>query len=385
MTTSPRRCAIIRVLRNRFKLVAACVLVLAAWQLAHSVGAVASSASAIEDARIITPPLPRLSPFDSSRLHDTACRLTAAAASTKPKQLAPFGKTKTAIVTFANSPFPYDGVIPDTGMPFLDVSEGGRRGHSGRDGVYWDDETYCDRSVLLSLPGSFDLHRPAIMVVFFHGNQATLERDVVERQRVVDQFVASGLNAVLVAPQFAHDAPDSSAGNFWRPGFFALFLNEAATDLAKLYGSPRSFSAFDRLPVVLVAYSGGYAAAGYALAVGGAAKRVYGLVLLDALYGEEDKFVDWITQYERAAFFFSAYSRSSTSGNIEAEAALKAHHVQVRESPPAHFTPGTVTFLATNPQVTHYDFMTEAWVRFPLQWLLQRMPGYFVRGPGVLH
>ena len=54
------------------------------------------------------------------------------------------------------------------------------------------------------------------------------QRDVVGRQAVVDQLEASGLNAVLVAPQFAVDALDSSAGHFWLPGAFAAFMDEAA-------------------------------------------------------------------------------------------------------------------------------------------------------------
>ena len=44
------------------------------------------------------------------------------------------------------------------------------------------------------------------------------------------------MNAVLVAPQFALDALNSSAGNFWTPGDFARFLDEAASRMAELYG-----------------------------------------------------------------------------------------------------------------------------------------------------
>ena len=50
------------------------------------------------------------------------------------------------------------------------------------------------------------------------------------------------------------------------------------------------------MPVVIVAYSGGYLPAAYSLAHGGARDRVKGVVLLDALYGEPDKFARWIEQ-----------------------------------------------------------------------------------------
>ena len=71
------------------------------------------------------------------------------------------------------------------------------------------------------------------MVVFFHGNEATLERDVRNRQAVPRQITESGLNAVLVAPQFAVNALDSSAGRFWEPGVFAQFLREAGERLTR--------------------------------------------------------------------------------------------------------------------------------------------------------
>ena len=49
-----------------------------------------------------------------------------------------------------------------------------------------------------------------MIVVFFHGNGATLERDVRDRQLVPQQISDSGVNAVLLAPQLAVNAADSS-------------------------------------------------------------------------------------------------------------------------------------------------------------------------------
>ena len=91
----------------------------------------------------------------------------------------------------------------------------------------------------------------AVIIVFFHGNMATLSRDVVARQQMVRQLADFGLNAVLVAPQLAVDAQDSSAGRFWSPGGFSSFLGEAETKLGELYPSARG--AFRRMPVVIVA------------------------------------------------------------------------------------------------------------------------------------
>ena len=126
--------------------------------------------------------------------------------------LAPVRHTKTKMVEFENGPFPYHGVVPSTERPFLDVNEDGRRGHRTFNGnVYWEDKTYSDRRTLLHVPRGFDVRRPALMVVFLHGHGATLQRDVIERQRVPEQVSESGVNAVLVAPQLASDAANSRA------------------------------------------------------------------------------------------------------------------------------------------------------------------------------
>ena len=176
------------------------------------------------------------------------------------------------LASFQNSAFPYHGLIPNyqesgKSRPFLDVDDNGRLGHSSpRGGIHWEDQTYSDRSVLLAAPKSFDPSRPGMIVVFFHGNNATLSRDVIARQQIVRQLADSGLNAVLVAPQLAVDAQDSSAGRFWSPGGFAAFLSEAQAKLGDLY--PNARGAFRRMPVVIVAYSGGYLPAAYSLAVG---------------------------------------------------------------------------------------------------------------------
>ena len=340
-------------------------------------GVTVASVPRMTPATTATVPLPRLSPFDKGQSKKSGPPVAAAATAEKGDVLLPLGRGRAALVPFANSAFPYDGLIPDSEIPFLDAIDGTRRGHtSGRAGVLWEDETYSDRNVLLAFPPYFNVRRPAVIVVFFHGNEAILSRDVVARQRVADQVAASGLNAILVAPQLAHDARDSSAGNFWRPGFFAAFLDEAATKLAELHGERSTPADFRRLPVILVAYSGGYDAAGFALAVGGTGDRVRGVLLLDAMYGEQDKFVDWIAEHRRSAFFFSVFSRSSAAGNADAEDRLTARHIHFRTSPPRRLEPGAITFFAADPDLDHDAFVTEAWVQSPLRWLLSRVPAY---------
>jgi hypothetical protein len=280
------------------------------------------------------------------------------------------------MVEFETSPFPYRGVIPGEDKPFLDQIKGDSQGHtSARGSLHWEDESYNDRHTLLYLPKGLDLSRPALIVVFFHGNHVRLMRDVYARQRVPQQLAASRLNAVLVAPQFALDIADSSAGRFWEPGFFKQFLAEAARHLALLYGDPCEQAKFDAMKLVLVAYSGGYDPAAYAVHVGGANDRVFGVVLLDALYGETDKFDKWIDE-RGSAFFFSAYSEWSRSENLALQRSLADRHVELSPAKPLRLAEGSVTFLLTGPGIQHNDFMTQAWVRDPLTAVLSQIEGF---------
>jgi hypothetical protein len=293
-------------------------------------------------------------------------------------QFASVGGVNVAYPEFQNSAFPYRGLIPadsddsNKARPFLNVSENGRLGHaSARGGVYWEDTTYSDRHVLLAASTQFDAHNPGDIVLFFHGNEATLARDVVDRQQTPRQLAESGLNGVLVAPQLAFDARDSSAGRFWKPGALAEFLDEADARLAAAYPGV-SRATFRRMPVIIVAYSGGYLPAAFALAQGGAAERVRGVVLLDALYGEEDKFADWIAREHDRAFFVSAYSKSTHDENEAFRLRLQQAGVDSENHMPGSLGPGVVAFVDAG-DVDHLNFVSSAWTPDPLRDVLARV------------
>jgi hypothetical protein len=305
-----------------------------------------------------------------------ALQTSAVSAPAPKRELAPLAASKTALVPFETTPFPYRGELPDKKQPFLDVVDGEHHGHNtARGGTYWEDETYSDQRVLLHIPKGFDPRRPALIVVFFHGNEATLTRDVRNRQQVPRQVTESGLNAALVAPQFAVNALDSSAGRFWEPGVFAQFLSEAGERLTELYGDPRAREAFQGAPVVLTAYSGGYNPAAFTLRNGRADDRLRGVVLFDALYGQYDKFADWVAN-RPPAFFVSTFGKASREENTTLQRMLRERGVRFQDALPASLARGSVAFVAADDEVKHVDFMTEAWVDDPLKVVLRRIPGF---------
>jgi hypothetical protein len=255
------------------------------------------------------------------------------------------GQPKTDLVSFQTAPFPHEG------------------------------RSYTDNHVLLTVPPGFDPNRPAVMIVYFHGHGATLARDVRDRQKLPDQIAASGVNAVLIAPQFAFDARDSNPGKFSDPGGFKRFLDEAALQLAKLHGDPRTIRTFANMPVVIVSYSGGFGPTLAVLDRGGVPKsRIRGIVLLDSLYSGIDRFANWITD-NRSGFFVSSFTPHLRAHNNELQSALRARSVPFgSELKPDHMA-GSVTFLPAGP-ISHRDFLTHAWADNPVKDVLVRLDEY---------
>ena len=280
---------------------------------------------------------------------------------------------QTMLVGLKSSAFPYLGNNPRTDQPFLNISNGGRRGHRSYSGrVLWQDETFNDNRVLMHVPENFDIRKPGVIVVFFHGNGATLERDVRNRQLVPQQISDSGVNAVLLAPQLAVDAADSSAGKFWQPGGLKRFVEESSDHLAEMYGDPRAAKAFANMPVIIVGYSGGFVPTAWSLEVGGLGNRVRGVFLLDAVYGELDKFASWVGK-NRTGFFVSSYTHYTERHDRDLMRMIRDKGIAVSESMDGPLKPGSVVFVETPEGVRHRDYVTRAWTQNPVKEVLVKM------------
>jgi hypothetical protein len=189
---------------------------------------------------------------------------------------------------------------------------------------------------------------------------------------VPQQISDSGINAVLLAPQLAVDAADSSAGKFWQSGGLKRFVAESADHLAALYGDAGAAKAFANMPVIIVGYSGGFVPAAWSLEVGGLGNRVRGVFLLDAVYGELDKFASWIVN-NRSGFFVSAYTHYTERHDRELIQMLKEKGITVTEDMDGPLRPGSVVFVETPKGVTHRDYVTHAWTENPVKEVLLKM------------
>ncbi len=310
-------------------------------------------------------PQDNVSPQIASRPQSPLSPLTSSRSSTNRD-------AKTVLVDFETAPFPYNGNMPNSEKRFLDRGEGANRGHTNfRGRVLKESEVFNDRRALLHIPQGFDPNKPGVIVVFFHGHGANIEDDVRDRQQVPAQISASGVNAVMVAPQFAVNAADSSSGKFWEKDGFKRFMDESARQFAKLNGDPKLARAFAKMPIVIVAYSGGFGPTLSVLDRGGVNQRIRGVVLLDALYAGMDKFADWIAS-NRSSFFVSSYTPHTRGHNVELEGLLDDKSISYGSELKPNRLPGSVTFLPAG-DISHRDFVNHAWADSPIKDILVRL------------
>ena len=102
------------------------------------------------------------------------------------------------------------------------------------------------------------------------------------------------------------------------------------------------------MPIVIVGYSGGFLPTAWSLEVGGIPNRVRGVFLLDAVYGELDKFASWI-ENNRTGFFVSSYTRYTKRHDHELMQMLRDRGITVTESMDGPLRPGSVVFVADRP------------------------------------
>lgn len=155
-----------------------------------------------------------------------------------------------------------------------------------------------DKAVLVYVPAHYRMGRePGVaMIVHFHGHNTTAERAILAHQ-LREQLFDSKQNAILVVPQLAFMAADSSAGKLEQPGGFARLLEDVlrtmeGKELRAALGASAPKLGAEPSRVCVSAHSGGYHAAASALRQGGIPVRE--TYLFDALYAGTDVFRDWV-------------------------------------------------------------------------------------------
>jgi len=179
------------------------------------------------------------------------------------------------IAPFASAPFPH----PERA-----------EGHRYKDQFFSAKDHYSDSSVAIFVPKGLRETGTIDFVIHFHGWQNAVT-NVLRQYQLLEQFVESGRNAVLVVPQGPRIASDSFGGKLEDPEGFRRFMEEVAASLRK--HSALKKKDFTLGKIILSGHSGGYEVISSIVDRGGLTDHVSEVWLFDALYAQAEKFVTW--------------------------------------------------------------------------------------------
>ena len=226
--------------------------------------------------------------------------------------------TVTLLARLEAAPFPYTPRPDETFWAGKDAQ--GEPYRAFRDKRFARTPHFVDDRVLIHVTPHRPAGGPRMVVLYLHGHNTSLKRDVIDRRKIVAQVNASGRNIVLIAPQMAWRAIDSHPGKLGRDGGGMRLVKAALAALQEGDGpaAPASSGNLDA-PVIVVTYSGGWRAALWVAARGGLGERLRGVVLLDAFFGPVERWAEWKERDGAKAFLVGiAGSRGAASaGRLE--------------------------------------------------------------------
>ncbi|HUI73084.1 MAG TPA: hypothetical protein VL354_21370 [Spirochaetia bacterium] len=207
--------------------------------------------------------------------------------------------------------------------PFPDPRRTG--GYSFDDVTYPADPHYVDSSVAVLIPTGFHSNGPVNLVFFFHGWNSSID-DVQSRFDLFRQFSQSRVQALLVLPELAWNAPDSYGGKLEREGGFARMVDE----LLDVLHTEGQIQAARVDSIILAGHSGAYRVIAQILRHGGCASKIGGVWLFDALYDLTDQYDAWIEHSTGRFVSVSASDGEETTDVNELIATLRDERVPLQ-------------------------------------------------------
>ncbi|MCG3120401.1 MAG: hypothetical protein ALAOOOJD_03087 [bacterium] len=154
---------------------------------------------------------------------------------------------------------------------------------------------YDDSTAIVIIPRGYHLvHGGNDLIVHFHGWWNAVD-SVMKTFGLVEQFIASRKNALLVFAQGPWRAPDSRGGKMEEENG----LRDFAAEILHTLHTEKKIAAAKIGRVILSAHSGGYRPVAFAVEKGGLVKNIRELFLFDAFYANYDKFIPWLQQNKK--------------------------------------------------------------------------------------
>ena len=172
--------------------------------------------------------------------------------------------------------------------PFPDTAR--MNGHIYNKQLFDFTNHYNDSSVLVYVPTGFSKNKPFELVVWFHGWNNNIDTAAKEF-KLIDQFEATGRNAILIFPEGPKNAPDSYGGKMENSGVFEYFVQELLVQLAQRnIISVKQSKHLNKYPITLAGHSGAYRVISKIIQY----YPVKELLLFDALYGANESYLAWL-------------------------------------------------------------------------------------------
>ncbi|MCX6152186.1 MAG: hypothetical protein NTX22_16795 [Ignavibacteriales bacterium] len=165
-------------------------------------------------------------------------------------------------------------------------------GHTYDNKLYPADKHYSDSTVLIFIPKGFQPKGPTDFIIYFHGWYNNID-SACKQFNITEQFSASNKNAILVFPEGPKDAPDSFGGKLEDENGFANLMKEIVENLV----IQKKIKEQEIGNIILAGHSGAYHAISFMLLRGGLTEKIKEVFLFDALYGQTEKYVYWLTKY----------------------------------------------------------------------------------------
>jgi hypothetical protein len=201
---------------------------------------------------------------------------------------------------FSSAPFPHPKRI---------------NGHIYNNQNYSAQEHYSDSSVAIFIPKWFRPTNKTDLVIYFHGWNNNID-SACTQFKLVEQFYESKKNAIFVFPEGPKNSPDSFCGKLEEKDGLKNLIN----DVLKSLTDKQKIKTNNVGKIILAGHSGAYRVISFCLMQGGLTRQISEVILFDALYGQTDKYLHWITNFNGQ--FIDIYTDNGGTKN-ETESLMK--------------------------------------------------------------
>ena len=178
---------------------------------------------------------------------------------------------------FSSAPFPHPNRIS---------------GHIYNDKTYSAEEHYSDSSVAIFIPKDYKSNEETNLVVYFHGWNNNID-SACAQFNLIEQFCESNKNAIFVFPEGPKNSPDSYGGKLEEKDGLKNLIDDVLNFLTK----QKKIESQKVGNIILAGHSGAYRVISFCLMCGGLTNNIFDIILFDALYGQTEKFVHWIENF----------------------------------------------------------------------------------------